>query len=273
MSSRSILLSTALCVAAAPSAAETFVLVHGAFQSAADWEATAAAMRAAGDAVVAVNLPGRAGDGRALGTVQFADHVEAVARAVADAAAADPDGKVTLVGHSFGGLVISAVAEADPAPLAGLVYVAAYLPQVGTVPGDSPQTLAQADHHGGWQPDSFVVAPDYSTASVLHRDRAALFANDADPVLAERIAAAMVDEPLAPLATPVPPTAAAFGTVRAAYVVTLRDRAVSTDFQLTMLGRGAVAEAVPLDAGHAPQLTAPDALAVAIRRAASPELE
>jgi alpha-beta hydrolase superfamily lysophospholipase len=273
MALKSLLLCSALCAAAAPAAAETYLLVHGAFQTAAGWETTAAALRAAGDTAVTVNLPGRAGDGRAPGTVQFADHVAAVSQAVADAAAADPDGRVTLVGHSFGGLVISAVAEADPAPLAGLVYVAAYLPQVGTVPGDSLQTLAMSDHHGGWQADSFVVAADYSTASVLPRDRAALFANDADPALAEQIAAAMVDEPLAPLATPVPLTAAAFGTVRAGYVVTLRDRAVSTDFQLTMIGRGMVAEAVPLDTGHAPQLTAPDALATAIRRAASPELE
>jgi hypothetical protein len=71
----------------------------------------------------------------------------------------------------------------------------------------------------------------------------------------------------------VPLTADRFGSVRKAYVVTLRDEAVSTDFQLTMLGRASVDEAVPLDSGHVPQITAPAALAAAILRAASPEVE
>jgi pimeloyl-ACP methyl ester carboxylesterase len=260
-------------LSAAPASAETYVLVHGAFQTADAWRATAATLTAKGDTVVTVQLPGRAGDGVSLGGVKMADHVAATQKAVTTAAAADPDGKVVLVGHSFGGLVISAVAEAEPGRIASLIYVAAYLPRIGATPGDSLQALATADHHGGWQKDSFVVAPDYAHASVSPRDRAALFANDADAATAKAIADAMVNEPLAPLATPVAVTAAAFGSVRKAYVVTLRDRAVSTDLQLTMLGRATVDEAVPIDTGHVPHLTAPEALATALRRAATPEIE
>lgn len=273
MTLKPLALGAAFCALTTPALAETFVIVHGAFQTSAAWQATGDAMRAAGETVVTVDLPGRSGDGLALGAVQMADHVAKVSKAVAEAAAADPDGKVVLVGHSLGGLVISAVAEADPSALAGLVYVAAYLPRVGTSPGDSLQEIAASDHHGGWQADSFVVAADYSSASVNPRDRAAIFANDADAATGETVAAAMVDEPLAPLATPVPLTAERFGTVRKGYVVTLRDRAVSTDLQLTMIGRSTVEEAVPLDTGHAPMMTAPEALAVAIRRAATPEVE
>lgn len=256
-----------------PVSAETFVLVHGAFQTADAWRATAAALTAKGDTVVTPNLPGRAGDGLSLGKVTMDDHVAAARRAVVAAATADPDGKVVLVGHSFGGLVISAVAEAEPSRIATLVYVAAYVPRIGVTPGDSLQALAMADHHGGWQKDSFVVAPDYAHASVNPRDRVALFANDTDPPTAKAIADAMVNEPLAPLATPVTVTAGAFGTVRKAFVVTLRDRAVSTDFQLTMLGRATVDEAVPIDTGHVPHATAPDRLADALKRAATSQIE
>lgn len=273
MTLKPLALGAALCALTAPATAETFVIVHGAFQTAESWQATAAALTAAGETAVTVSLPGRAGDGRAPGEVQMADHVATVAEAVAAAAARDPDGKVVLVGHSFGGMVISAVAEADASHLAGLVYVAAYLPRVGTEPGDSLQELASGDHHGAWQADSFVVAPDYSSASVNPRDRAAIFASDADAATAGAIAAAMVDEPLGPLATPVALTAGRFGAVRKGYVVTLRDKAVSTDLQLTMIGRGTVEEAVPLDTGHTPQVVAPEALADAIRRAATPEIE
>lgn len=276
MTLRTVLAPAALVAAIAatvPAKAETYVLVHGAFQTGAAWSEVAALLDAGGDSVTVVDLPGRPGDGRAPGEVTFDDHVAAVAEAVAGAAAADPDGRVVLVGHSFGGLVISAVAERDPAPIASLIYVAAYLPQVDAETPESLQSLATADHHGGWQADSFVVAADYSTASVNPRDRAGLFANDADDARAAAVADAMVDEPLAPLATPVPVTSGRFGTVRAAYVVTLRDRAVSTDLQLTMIGRGRVAEAVPVNTGHTPHLTDPEATAAAIRRAASPELE
>lgn len=262
-----------VCALATPAAAETFVLVHGAFQTSAEWRQAADALSAAGDAVVTVDLPGRAGDGRRLNDVTMADHVAKVADAVEKAAAADADGKVTLVGHSFGGLVISAVAEAEPSRLSGLVYVAAYLPRIGTVPGDSLQELATPDHHGAWQQDSFEVDVETRSASVNPRDRPAIFANDADAPVAEAIAAAMVDEPLAPLATPVALTAERFGTLCKAYVVTLKDKAVSTDLQLTMIARAVVEEAVPLDTGHVPHVTAPLLLAEAIRRAASPEIE
>ena len=260
-------LAVGLSFATGMASADTFVLVHGAFQDGASWAAVAEGLTTAGHTAIAVTLPGR-GEGKSPGEVTMADHVAAVKVAVDGAG-----GPVVMVGHSFGGMVISAVAEADPSKITTLVYVAAYLPRVGTTPGDSMQDLAMSDHHGAWQKDSFVVAADYSTASVNPRDRAAIFANDADAAAAEAIASAMVDEPLAPLETPVALTAERFGTVRAAYVVTLRDEAVSTDLQLTMIGRGLVHEAVPQDTGHVPQITAPDALVQALIRAATPEVE
>ncbi len=129
-------------------------------------------------------------------------------------------GPVVLVGHSFGGMTISAVAEMAPVRIATLVYVAAYLPAVDAFLGESMQDLALSDHHGGWQTVSFVIAADYATALVNPRDRAALFANDAPEEFATAVAVAMVDEPLAPIATPVALTTSRFGQVRAAYVVT-----------------------------------------------------
>lgn len=260
----------AVLAAAQPAAAsETFVLVHGAFQDAGAWSGVAEALEVAGHRAIAVDLPGRAGDGRTPAEVGFDDHVAAVLAAVTGAG----ESPVVLVGHSFGGMVISAVAEAAPDQIATLVYLAAYLPAVGREPGESMQDLAFSDRHGGWQADSFVVAPEHGSASVNPRDRAALFANDADAPRAAAIAAAMIDEPLVPLATPVALTEARFGTVRKAYVVTLRDRAVSTDLQLTMLGRGVVAEGVPLDTGHAPHQVAPEATAAALIRAATADVE
>jgi pimeloyl-ACP methyl ester carboxylesterase len=256
----------AAMLAGVPAFADTFVLVHNAFQTSAAWSDVATRLQAAGHTVVAVNLPGRDGDGRAMGEVTMADHVATVIAAMDTV-----PGKVTLVGHSFGGMVISAVGEAAPDRIDELVYVAAYLPAVGT-PGQSMQDLSMMDHHGAWQADSFVVAADYSAASVNPRDRVTLFANDAGDA-AQGIADAMVDEPLPPIATPVALTEAAFGSLRKAYVVTLQDQAISTAFQLTMLGRGHVDETIPINTGHVPQLVDPDVLTAALIAAATPELE
>ncbi len=53
---------------------------------------------------------------------------------------------VILVGHSFGGMVISSVAEAVPDKIQMLVYLAAYVPQSG----DNLLTLSSLDHYSAW---------------------------------------------------------------------------------------------------------------------------
>jgi pimeloyl-ACP methyl ester carboxylesterase len=261
---RTMTLATALMLACGMAYADTFVLVHGAFQTGASWQGVAEGLRAAGHGVEVVTLPGRDNDGRALGEVTMADHVAAVQAALDRAE--DP---TYLVGHSFGGMVISATAEASANEVAGLIYVAAYLP----ASGQSMQDMAMMDHHNAFREDSFQVAADYSHATINPRDRAEIFANDADAALAASVADALVNEPLQPVATPLTLTDENVGSIRKSYVLTLRDNAVSTPFQMTMVGRGLVDEVVPLDSGHSPQATAVDALVQALLAAATPELE
>jgi pimeloyl-ACP methyl ester carboxylesterase len=261
---KTINLAAALTFAGGLASADSFVLVHGAFQTGVSWQGVAEGLRAAGHQVEVVTLPGRDNDGRALGEVTMEDHVATV-----EAALSRAEGPAYLVGHSFGGMVISATAEAAPDKIAGLIYVAAYLP----ASGQSMQDLAMMDHHNAFREDSFQLAADYSHATINPRDRAEIFANDADAGTAASIVAALVDEPLKPVATPVTLTDANFGSIRKSYVVTLRDNAVSTPFQMTMVGRGLVDEVVPLDSGHAPQVTAVDVLVQALLVAATPELE
>jgi pimeloyl-ACP methyl ester carboxylesterase len=93
----------------------TVVLVHGAFADASSWSAVVAQLQAAGLDVWAVANPlrGPAAD----------------ARYVADLAAELP-GRVLLVGHSYGGVVISSAAG-ELANAAGLVFVTAFAPERG----------------------------------------------------------------------------------------------------------------------------------------------
>ena len=122
-----------------------------------------------------------------------------------------------LVGHSFGGMTISAAAG-RALDVTQLVYVAAYVPESG----ESMETLALSDGDNSFTEESFVIAPDYSYAEILERDRAAIFGNEGTEDQRAAIVAGLIREPLAPIATPVTLTEDAFGSVPQAYIRTLQ---------------------------------------------------
>jgi pimeloyl-ACP methyl ester carboxylesterase len=106
--------SVALPAAAADFKAKTVVLVHGAFADGSSWNKVIPLLKKAGLKVVAVQNPLDTLDN----DVAFTD------RAIADA-----EGPVVLVGHSYGGAVITQ-AGVNP-KVHSLVFVAAYAPEVG----------------------------------------------------------------------------------------------------------------------------------------------
>lgn len=111
---------------------DTYVLVHGAWHTGAEMEAAAAHLRSAGHTVHCPTLAGnRPGDDKARTGLE--DAAQSL-RAYLDVH--DLHG-VRLVGHSYGGMVISRVADLLPQRLARLVYVNAFVPQ----PGDSLNDL------------------------------------------------------------------------------------------------------------------------------------
>lgn len=234
--------------------ADTFVIVHGAFQTADSWSAVVEALQAEGHTAIAVNLPGRDAEGAAAKAVTLADYAQTVGAVVQEQAA-----PVILVGHSFGGMTISLVAEAMPEAIDTLIYVAAYVP----VSGDTMQALAETDTDNGFTAESFVVAPDYSFATILPADQARLFINDGTPDQQATVTGAMVREPLGPIATPVELTDAAFGSVAKAYVRTAQDATVSPTLQAMMVDRTGITETQTLETGHSPQASQPDQLAAA----------
>jgi pimeloyl-ACP methyl ester carboxylesterase len=93
----------------------TIVLVHGAFAESASWDGVNDPLLGAGHRVIAVANPLR---GLAADAAAVADIVRAV------------DGPVVLVGHSYGGAVISNV-PADAGAITGLVFVAGFAPETG----------------------------------------------------------------------------------------------------------------------------------------------
>jgi pimeloyl-ACP methyl ester carboxylesterase len=101
----------------------TIVLVHGAFAESASWDRVIRELEGTGHDVIAAANPLR---GLASDAQSVTDLVSSI------------EGPVVLVGHSYGGMVITNV-DRNAGDIAGLVYVAAFAPE----PGESAFSLAQ----------------------------------------------------------------------------------------------------------------------------------
>jgi pimeloyl-ACP methyl ester carboxylesterase len=234
----------------------TVVLVHGAFQTANAWSRVTPKLAADEVSVVTVNLPGRDADGTDPDKLTTEYYQQAVLQAIS--AETSP---VLLVGHSFGGITISNVAEAAPEKIAALVYLSAFLPK----DGESLQSLAQTDADSGLGKDgNFVVSADYAYASIKPENAADIFGNDATPADREAIGQSLIREPLTPMAIPVKLTFARFGRVPKYYIETSEDRIVSPSLQTRMVANGGVRRVFKINAGHASYMTRPAEVAQAI---------
>ena len=131
----------------------TFVLVHGAFHGGWCWRDVAARLRACGHEVFAPTLTGLGERSHlAAPAVGLSTHV----RDVANVIEWEELGDVVLVGHSYGGMVITGVADRLAHRLAALVYLDALVPGNGEsaldlqTPERRESILEEVAANGGW---------------------------------------------------------------------------------------------------------------------------
>jgi len=96
------------------------VLIPGFWLDGSSWSEVAPDLQAAGHTVTAVTLPGLTVDADRSG-ITLRDHIDAVV-AIVDSFTAASRGPIVLVGHSGGGTVAHAVADARPDAVARIVY-------------------------------------------------------------------------------------------------------------------------------------------------------
>lgn len=99
----------------------TIVLVHGAFAESTSWDGVVAELTSRGHRTVAYANPLRSIASDAAGLTELVRSI---------------DGPIVLVGHSYGGAVMTNV-PADAGDIVGLVYVAAFALDAGEAPGDA----------------------------------------------------------------------------------------------------------------------------------------
>jgi len=239
-----------------------FLLVHGAFGGAWCWDRVLPGLRAAGHEARAIDLPGQGADTTPVEEVTLYRYADAVCDAL------DGDGPVLLVGHSMGGMVITQAASQCPERLAGLVYVAAFLPQ----PGQSLIGITQLPEGAGDSVQAnLVVEGDPPVGSMAAEAAPEALYHCCTP---EQIAWALPQrarQPVIPFTQPFTPgeDAAAFDALPRAYITCLQDRAIKPALQRRMFTTAGADPVIEIDTDHSPWLSRTDELVAAVDRIAS----
>jgi len=225
----------------------TYVLVHGAWQAPYVWEEVRSDLENQGNKVIVVELPGHGSDNTPTHTLNLNVYLDKVVDALSNV-----NGKVILVGHSMGGMVISAVAEKVPSKISKLVYIGAFLPKSGEALTD----LAFSD------PDSqlgasLVPSQDQLTLDVKQENLTDLFIHDGTQAAKDKVIANYRAEPAIPLADKVALTPENFGEVEKVYIKTLLDVVVSPGLQDRMIADAGIKTIYEVNTSHSPFLSQP----------------
>jgi len=227
--------------------AVSIVLIHGGFVDGSGWQGVYDILKKDGYNVSVVQNP----------TTSLADDVAFTKRVVA----LQP-GNVLLVGHSYGGVVITE-AGTDP-KVAGLVYIAAFAPDKG----ESVQSLIQNPAPGAPVPP---ILPPQDGFLLLDQSKfAASFAADVDERTANFMAASQVPWGVNALAGEV--TAPAWKTKPSWYLVASDDRMIPPPAQRAMATR-AGAKVTEVPGSHAVYVSRPQDVAALIAKAAASVLK
>ncbi|HVQ96789.1 MAG TPA: alpha/beta hydrolase [Mycobacteriales bacterium] len=226
-----------------PGAKPTIVLVHGAWADSSGWNGEISRLQRAGYTVRAVPNPLRG----------LANDAGVVAGFLATVA-----GPVVLVGHSYGGAVISAAAAGNP-NVKALVYVDAFVPDIG----EAPVTLAGPDSALSADPTTVFDFAPYpgappGDADLYLKQTVFLqsFANDLPRSTALTLYAGQRPAAFSGLATPA--TAAAWKTIPSWYLLGTEDKVIPPAQQLFM-ARRAHSHIVRIRASHVSMISHPGA--------------
>lgn len=239
--------------------ADPVLLIHGAWQGSWAFAALLPLLQAAGLRPVAVDLPGNGADGRQPETASleaYLNHLGHVLEAV--------DGPVSVVGHSGGGIVATALAERWPDRVARLAYIAGMMLPPAMTFADllrreraSDRALVGIGTHLTWPKPGLVSA-------VPPEAGARIFLNDLPHASAIKLARKLTPQGENGRSIAANWTAERFGRVPRLYVECLRDLSVAHEFQRRMQEMVPGAWRISLNTGHAPQASAPGKLAAAL---------
>jgi len=230
------------------------LLIHGAWHGAWCWTDTIEALQTRGVPATAIDLPGHAPGSRAGWRISFRHYVDAVC-----GTARDMNPPIVLAGHSMGGMVITAAAEAHPELFSSLIYVTAFLPS----DGDNLFDLASAD-----EASITLSAVQFhrvrGNATIDPEKMKDVFYHDCEDRQIDTARKSLVPQPLCPVTTAVHPTEGRWGSIPRHYVFCTEDRAITHAYQKGMVERHPCEKTATLNCGHSPFFAKTEELADAL---------
>jgi pimeloyl-ACP methyl ester carboxylesterase len=218
------------------------VLVHAAWADASSWNKVIPSLQRKGIQVVAVQIP----------LTSLSDDAATVRRILKRLS-----GPVVLVGHSYGGAVITAAGSGN-LNLKALVYIAAMAPDEG-------ETVGQLLHHSAPHASAPALVPDEDGLLWMSvKDFADAVAHDSSAEDAELMAA--TQKPIAIKCVEEPMTRPAWKEKPSWYLVAERDRMIAPETQRFMAHR-AGSHIVAMELDHTPLASAPDRVVAIITAA------
>jgi pimeloyl-ACP methyl ester carboxylesterase len=221
------------------------VLVHGAWADGSSWSKVIPLLQENGYNVTAVQIP----------LTSLSEDIAVTRRVLAM-----QKGPTILVGHSYGGVVITEAAAND-SNVVGLVYVSAFAPDAGEILGELNARMPATSGQANIRPDAYGflwIDPKAFPES---------FAQDVDPVQARIMAS--VQKPLAASIFGTKVTQAAWRSKPTWYLVSENDRMINPDLERFMAKRIGAREVVSVPASHASLVSHPNEVAKLIIDAAN----
>jgi pimeloyl-ACP methyl ester carboxylesterase len=242
---------------------KNYVLVHGAWGGAWEFEELSELLTADGSKVIAVDLPGHGENKTPIAEVTMAAYIKTVVDVINDL-----DAKTILVGHSLAGSIISQVAELIPEKIDRLVYVAASLPKTG----DTVLGLMESDKDGKLLPN-IVFSEDQTYAMIRGKEVRDYMLHDVeDKDRVERlIPHFLMKQATQPFMDPIELSEKNFGSVPKYYIRATMDQVMSIALQDEMLTNWKVEQVVTLESGHFPLTSMADKLSQVIQSFSSSE--
>jgi len=231
-----------------------FLLVHGSGHGAWCWRDVRPALAALGHEAEALDLPGSGDDKTPAGEVTL----EGYARAILERL----DTPSIVVGHSAGGYAIAQAAEIEPARIARLVYLCAYVPRPGV-------SLIEMRREAPEQPlaGKLETSPDGHAYRFSDAGIAQNLCADCPPEALAFAREKLGWQPIAPQSAPFEATGRGAGVPRS-YILCENDRTIPPAHQRAMSAHFDPADMHSLPTGHSPFLAAPGALAALLDRIA-----
>jgi pimeloyl-ACP methyl ester carboxylesterase len=228
----------------------TALLVHGAFADAGSWAGVVAELQDQGIPVIAPPNPLR-------GLAADAAYIAAVAAQI--------DGPVVLVGHSYGGAVISVAGTTEN--VVGLVYIAAYVPEEGESLGELQGRFPLSQLVSNLKEWTYPVQGGETAVEVTIQAEAfpGIFAADVPAPVTKALAVSQ--RPLAASSFTEPASAAAWKTKPSWALVAEADQAINPEVERFGAKRAGATIVELAGASHAVAVSQPKEVAALIRDA------